>query len=209
MKRRFILLFFAFSLCLSATDVFSQEFKGGAFLGLNLSQVDGDDMAGYNKIGANGGFFVNRMISRESALQAELFYSMKGSSVKSTKNTSFQREISSSYVDLSLYYKYFFTEQLAGKVGLTPSVLISHKETYMGNELNADNIPKFRKFTAQFSIGAEYFLTENWFANLTFNYSIISLREGGAEFSGYNNMHFVFENGQFYNYLSFSLGYQF
>lgn len=203
MKRRVILFLFAFVFCFSFTDVFSQEFKGGAFLGLTLSQVDGDDMAGYNKIGANGGFFVNRMISRESALQAELFYSMKGSSVKSSKNTNFQTEISASYVDLSLYYKYFFTEQFAGKIGLTPSVLVSHKETLMGNENNTN---EFRKFTTQFSVGAEYFLTENWFASLTFNYSLISLRKGDVSF---NNMHFVFENGQFYNYLSLSLGYQF
>ena len=54
-SRRFIFLFiFSFSLIFSERS-FSQHFLGAISAGINLSQVDGDEVYGFKKVGFNGG----------------------------------------------------------------------------------------------------------------------------------------------------------
>jgi hypothetical protein len=162
MKTRNVLIVASIFLVIALNlKVKAQDFKAGALLGASISQVDGDAMSGFNKIGAIGGLFVNRNISKNAAIQGELSYVMKGSRVASTKNTNYnQREISANYVDLSLYYKYFFDENVDVKLGLVPSVLIYHDEkTADGLSQDETALPGFRKLNCLVSIGAEYFFT--------------------------------------------------
>ena len=39
------------------TSISAQYFKGGLLVGITGSQIDGDDMGGYNKPGVTVGFF--------------------------------------------------------------------------------------------------------------------------------------------------------
>lgn len=71
--------------------------------------------------------------------------------------------------------------------------------------------PEYRKFGLLFSIGGEYYFNNNWFFAADWNYSLLSLRSGKAMISDYNALFFRFlwQNGEFYNYLKFSIGYKF
>jgi hypothetical protein len=208
--KNFLIIALLFLIIALNLKVKAQDFKAGALLGASISQVDGDAMSGFNKIGAMGGLFVNRNISKNAAIQGELSYVMKGSRVASTKNTNYnQREISANYVDLSLYYKYFFDENVDVKLGLVPSVLIYHDEkTADGLSQDETALPGFRKLNCLVSIGAEYFFNEHIFVSAAFNYSLFSFRSGGADFYNYQYYHFIFEDGQYHNYFTFCLGYQ-
>ncbi|MBO6118811.1 MAG: porin family protein [Bacteroidales bacterium] len=187
----------------------SQEFKAGILAGASISQVDGDGMGGFHFIGPQGGLFINRQIGRQSALQGELLYVFKGSGIESKPETDFRVEITASYVDLALYYKYLYSDRINIKIGLTPSVLISHKETFAG--LEQTEYPEYRKWGLNFSVGGEYYFSDHWFLAADWNYSLLSLRSGKAMVSSYDALFFrlIWEDGEFYNYLKFSLGYKF
>ena len=58
--------------------IFAQDFGAELLLGANFSQVDGDQLGGYNKLGANIGIQINRDIKEDWDLAFELRYSMKG-----------------------------------------------------------------------------------------------------------------------------------
>jgi len=68
------------------TSLHAQErrFKGGVVAGINLAQVDGDDLAGYNQIGMNAGGRVAAILSDRWQLSLELLFSQQGSSRSTT-----------------------------------------------------------------------------------------------------------------------------
>ena len=55
----------------------SQDFNGGVFGGLSTSQVSGDNLSGFNKIGPRLGLYINRPI-KWYGVQLELQYLVKG-----------------------------------------------------------------------------------------------------------------------------------
>jgi len=62
----------------------AQRFIGGITAGINLTQVDGDQVFGYHKVGFNGGPFVKLMIDKKQrfSVTMELLYSQKGAAKK-------------------------------------------------------------------------------------------------------------------------------
>ena len=84
-SRRLIFLFiFSFSLILSEQS-FSQHILGAVSAGINLSQVDGDEVYGYKKIGFNGGPSVIIPFGKDKkwSVTLELLFSQQGSRQKS------------------------------------------------------------------------------------------------------------------------------
>ena len=83
MKRFALLLFFP--LLLFAGAVNAQRFKGEVIAGFNISQVDGDEVYGYSKFGANTGLGVMLPFSfkkngeRNWAVSMEMLWHQKGS----------------------------------------------------------------------------------------------------------------------------------
>ncbi|MGP1514428.1 MAG: porin family protein [Bacteroidales bacterium] len=198
-----------FCIVIAILTVQGQGYRVGAIFGTSISQVDGDGMGGFHFIGPQGGIFISKQIAKYSALQGELQYVYKGSGIESKPQTDFRVEITASYVDLALYYKYFYNDKINIKIGLVPSLLISHKESIAGVEQLV--YPEYRKFGLLFSMGGEYYFNDHWFFSADWNYSLLSLRSGKAMISNYDALFFrlIWENGEFYNYLKFSLGYRF
>ena len=93
MAKKFIILSVLIALF---TSVFAQEnekpdnsrFYGGVRVGFTASQISGDDLTGFHKVGAAVGAFVNHTIvpSGRLKLQLELDFMMKGSHSYSPKN---------------------------------------------------------------------------------------------------------------------------
>ena len=77
------------------------RFYGGARVGFTATQISGDDLAGFHKIGAHAGLFVNHAIhpSGKLKLQLELDFTMKGSHSYTPKN-----QIADNYYSLTLGY---------------------------------------------------------------------------------------------------------
>lgn len=84
-SRRLIFLFiFSFSLILSERS-FSQHILGAVSAGINLSQVDGDEVYGFKKVGFNGGPSVIIPFGKDKkwSVTLELLFSQQGSRQKS------------------------------------------------------------------------------------------------------------------------------
>lgn len=87
--RSVLLLFCTVAFLPSAS---AQRFIGGIAAGINLTQVDGDEVFGYYKTGFNGGPYVKLMIDRKQrfSVTMELLYSQKGA-VKKSSGTFVER----------------------------------------------------------------------------------------------------------------------
>ncbi len=55
-----------------------QDFRLGYIAGLTATQVDGDNLSGYNKIGPHLGLFVDRGLGQKLNLRAEFLFTIKG-----------------------------------------------------------------------------------------------------------------------------------
>ena len=67
-------------LLLALSDVQAQRFEGGLVGGFNLSQIDGDKLAGFNKIGVTAGGKVGAILSDRWQLSLEMLCSEQGAS---------------------------------------------------------------------------------------------------------------------------------
>ncbi|MEM9545508.1 MAG: outer membrane beta-barrel protein, partial [Bacteroidota bacterium] len=69
----------AFVVVFSINHADAQRFKGSAVFGLNFSQIDGDDLAGFSKLGWTGGFKLAYPLKKNVDLNIEMLYSQRGS----------------------------------------------------------------------------------------------------------------------------------
>ena len=76
----FSFLLFAFILFSFQPSASAQRFIGGVAVGMNLTQVDGDEVFGYSKVGFNGGPYVKLMLDKKQrfSVTLELLYTQKG-----------------------------------------------------------------------------------------------------------------------------------
>lgn len=84
-KNFFLLIMLTFVITMG----FSQRFIGSVIAGGNMSQVDGDEVFGFKKIGANVGASVTLPIDRKERFffTIELLYNQKGSRMRSKVDT--------------------------------------------------------------------------------------------------------------------------
>lgn len=106
MKRKAAILIFLVCLCVTVsaqekvkTD--NSRFYGGVRAGFTASQISGDDLSGFHKVGAAAGLFVNHSIipSGRLKLQLELDFMMKGSHSHTPKNV-----VADNFYSLTLGY---------------------------------------------------------------------------------------------------------
>lgn len=69
------------TVCFFFQDADAQErrFNAGLIAGLNASQIDGDQLAGFNRIGVTAGIRGSAVLSERFDLNVEMLYSQRGS----------------------------------------------------------------------------------------------------------------------------------
>ncbi len=108
MKKIYTILITCIFLSLVSTDVKAQLVKGEAFLGLNLSQVDGDKAYGYKRLGLHAGFgglvpiYKKNNFSIDFSL--EVAFNQKGSHQGRLYNDTVQGEVITGEYDIYLNY---------------------------------------------------------------------------------------------------------
>ena len=73
-------------------------------MGLTTSQISGDNLAGFNKLGIAVGIFTKRNLSEKSSLKFEISYFQKGS-----KNNNLNSNFNSfklNYIETPFYFNY-------------------------------------------------------------------------------------------------------
>ncbi len=101
MKALFIIIFFcAFTFC---NLVGQARFQGAGLVGLTMSQIDGDDLVGFNKLGVSAGIKVRFKLKSKLDGNVEFLYSQRGSSTNLFSRDAQDDIININYFELPIY----------------------------------------------------------------------------------------------------------
>jgi opacity protein-like surface antigen len=136
---------------------------------MTASQVDGDNLGGYKKIGFYGGAGVGLPVSKKMLLNMQALYVQKGS-----RETSYGYYIwRINYLQIPVFLEYNIFKNLDARAGLGADLLINSKESYGADFTDISG--SLHKFTPVFIAGAGYRLSPSLGVNLTYNYAIPSI----------------------------------
>lgn len=157
----------------------------GLLVGANFCQIDGDNYAGYRKIGANVGGIGHIRLYKRITFSFELLYSQKGaksdivrfSTLDSTTIVT-KYGIRLNYAEIPLMINYFDKHKSHFGMGISIGRLLNTSETLETKPpttLNTDDYP-FKKDAYDFVAGADLHLIKGLFLNLRFQYSLLPVR---------------------------------
>lgn len=139
----------------------AQQFHSGLRLGLNASQINGDEMAGFRKAGPVAGLYVSYPFSQKWAGQFELLYSQKGSKRQFTDQgggPGIWNLLRLHYIELPVMMNYSLNKNLSVHFGLGAAYLFrTHLEDIYGGEQEVDFLKKYELSSL---IGAQYYLSK-------------------------------------------------
>lgn len=140
-------------------------FTGTVVGGLNTSQIDGDALAGYSKLGWTAGLKIGYSIMQKSDLSLELLLNQKGSNSGFGFGSSNEKYTNLNYVDFPIvinykdWYKkdedYYKTSLHAG---LSTGYLISVNST---NSEYEDIVDNYNRLEFSYLIGASIYFTKH------------------------------------------------
>ena len=117
MKKRILLPLLVTLLFFGALHAYGQRILGGISLGVNLTQVDGDQFYGFHKYGLNFGPMVILPLDMKKnwSVSMELLYSQKGSYHKGSTDSTYYR-LNLDYIDVPVMVH--FTDKKIISAGL-------------------------------------------------------------------------------------------
>jgi len=194
MKKLFTHLFILFFGVCTA-----QNFDAGLMGGFTTSQVSGDQLGGYDKLGARLGAYVSYPLQKKMNLQVEMQYIQKGSKKPFIKNSPQTYSFNLHYIEVPLTMNYQIKEGIYLEGGIGTAYLFAHKEQNEYGDINTD---KPNTFAVDLLIGAQYQFKKNVKLNLRFGKSLTPVRKhSSAGEWGLNK-------GQYSTILSLALMYQ-
>lgn len=157
-----ISIFFIALLYLSFNSLEAQRFGGGLKIAGTLSQIDGDDVYGFNKLGFETGVFGSARLSKIIDLEIHFSYNQRGS--RSTAEDPMLVKINLNYLDVPIFFvvkdwlitednKEYYRMHFLG--GLSLGRLISSSSITGIDE-------DFKKTDFSWILGANYYYSRSW-----------------------------------------------
>jgi len=145
----------------------AQKFGGSIIFGFNASQIDGDQLAGYDKIGLNAGMGVTYHLKKNMLLNIEFLYSQRGSQSHLIPDKYIPlRKLTLNYLELPVYVSFldWWIEdenyyKVQGFAGLSYGRLYSVKNGLGDPAFDGDN---FVKNDISFLMGVKYMFNSHW-----------------------------------------------
>ena len=170
MKTRNLLISLLIFFVLSAN---AQRFKGGILLGINASQIDGDNWSGFYKGGLLAGAFVNTDLQDKFGAQLEIKYSAKGSAPHKD-HSNYPMKIRLNYIDVPILATYEAIENLKIETGLSFNYLFK-AESFNGT-WDEDEDGVVNSFETAVLFGLNYRFFTRFDLNIRWNYSLFPVR---------------------------------
>ncbi len=177
----------------------AQNFKGGFIAGFITSQISGDQLAGFNKLGGKIGTYINYPLNINSNLQLELLLSQKGSKKPYIENSLQTYSFELNYMEIPISFDYRLQEFFYIETGLSMGYLLNFKEE---NEFGEMITTQPNDLAIDFLVGANYQWKKNTKINLRYGHSIIPVRPHSSGIERHLN------KGQNSSVISLSLYYQ-
>lgn len=185
--------------CVIASVCSAQDFGAEIVLGANFSQVDGDQLGGYNKLGLNAGIQVNRKVNEDWEAAFEIRFSMKGAKkVLDPEIPQPDLKLSYHYLEVPLVAKFTRYNKVTPYAGLSVGVNVFNERDE--NSIKTEE-EALLPYEVGFLLGGTYHLTDKIGVDLRHSYSIVSIRD----FPVVINSPTVFGRAGWYNRL-FTLG---
>lgn len=199
MKKILILIIALFGI--SAT---AQNFGGGIYLGMNTSQINGDNLNGYNMPGANIGVFTSYDLNERARILFELAFFQKGAREPISDTSSFNR-VRLNYLEIPLLVSYKW-KRLSFEAGPALDILLSSKSESQGFEF--ESVPPFYTYTLAGIVGVSWHFTDKFIVSFRTNNSISTIRESNVPAGTGPNAIQIVNPGQRNLSLSFALVYK-
>ncbi|MBK7109103.1 MAG: PorT family protein [Bacteroidetes bacterium] len=164
-------------------------FDAGAAICFNASQVDGDNLAGFNKFGWNAGAVAHVNFDHHWSVSFELLYSQKGSRTFPSPDAINTYKLVLNYAEVPLLVNFNDKSRMLFQAGFAYGRLFSFKEIENGLELQ-NNADAFSKDEFSYIIGATVLVGEakHFGVNLRFQGSITTIgKSANPQVSGLTN----------------------
>lgn len=193
----------ALGFLLMANFVVAQRFDAGLIAGFNGTQVEGDNLKGYNKAGILAGLFVQTDIAPAVVAGMEIKFSQKGSRRPfNPKQPDIDKYVMRlDYIDIPLFMAFRTNDRSMIIGGIAPGVLIHSKELNTDGEIPEPDRQDFNTFDLQPFVGFQFDFLENASVDLRFALSIIPS-------SDKSETNYYFHNGLFNNVISLAVYYR-
>ena len=171
------LLLSLFVTCISAQT--TRRFNAGLIVGATASQIDGDQYAGYHKLGLQAGLRGIARLGNRSEASLEFLYAQRGSqsSLFNNNQVLFPFKLTLNYVEIPVqwHYKDWFIEddqdgfwRVSFNTGLSYARFINAKTGKDGSSIY-DVVPDYlRKNDVSLLLGANFFINRH--VGFTFRY---------------------------------------
>lgn len=171
------------SLCLffsPAASLWGQTFQASALVGMNLSQIDGDDLIGFNLIGANAGLRVVAVLNDRWRIGPEILFSQQGARLAKSDifaNNFSEINFNTLEVPLMVYFKDW---RFTAEAGVAYQRLISYSAAALdGADITETTFLQEDQFN--FQTGVTFYLKPNWGFNFRWSKSIGNILLGEPE----------------------------
>lgn len=154
--KKIILLFTCFLITITTSN--AQTFGGGFFAGPTVSQIGGDNLAGFDKLGFMGGFYTYKQLSNNWRGQMELYFIRKGSRDGRDETLNNFYNVNLNVIELPLIFEYAYSESVFFVMGPALSTLVSSRETDIAG-VNPGQVP-FNRFSLTGIAGIGYHFNE-------------------------------------------------
>ena len=175
-KKLFTVCFFS---CLMVSGLSAQRgFDLSLAAGFNAAQIGGDQLAGFDKLGINGGLKIGFRLPSNMDLSLEMLFSQKGSIAKRSISVGGNRQNTTlTYIDFPLYLTYndwYQENEDYYKVGIHGGFSYSY---LLGRRLNNQRLEtdNMKKFDVMALLGVHYAFTEKWTLIIRYSNSFIRI----------------------------------
>lgn len=180
---------------LQSRTILAQEFQGGVFAGINTSQITGDDLGGYDKLGLSIGFAGRRAFNKKWAFHMEIGYLGKGSRTNLSQRDTFINfyRLKLHYIEVPMLFQYRISPAFEIEAGPSLGVLFKWYEEDIQGELGGPNSSsqQFKLYDLSGAYGATWWVKEKWGINIRSLSSIFPVRNHDQ------NAHYRLNRGQY------------
>lgn len=156
----FIPVFLTLALLLSGR-LHAQRFQAGLVAGINMAQIDGDELAGFNKLGFMGGIKASAKLSDRWQAGIELLFSQQGAA-RSSKDPFLTVYDNIRFNAVEAPVLITFSEwKLQLSTGLSYSRLINHRIRDISGTDASDNY-NIAGGSLNFLLGGTYYFDPQW-----------------------------------------------
>jgi len=190
MLKKFRILVIGVLVFIFSKNINAQTFEAGLLGGINLSQLHGDGLAGFNQIGINAGGRVAVIPNERWMWSMDLIFSQKGSNKSTDDNPSIEfQSFRLNYTEAALMTSYldwlevdseneFYKLHFHG--GLAWGRLLNFKVVDI-DDIDISDTEDFSKNMFDLLLGATFYINKNFGINGQFAYTINNVRKDKNE----------------------------